>query len=179
MKISSSIRDHQHCAALCAEEVWQNSQCNAWKYNKNSKVSVKNSDWIKSNLTQVGVFSYELLQNIKELKIYQDIFDMDAKLTCHEMKIVRSFSLSSLQMSACLPESCYCSFCRNTEYYLIKFSEYDNYFKVHKCVALWSVWSSERWSHGWPQSHPFCQFCELAQEKYQFWQIKNVLRLSW
>ena len=129
--------------------------------------------------TQVGTFSYELLQNIKELKIYQDIFVMDAKPTSHEMRIDRSFSLSSLQTSACLPESCYCSFCRNTEYYLIKFSEYDNYFKVHKCVALWSVWSSERWSHGWPQSHPFCQFCELAQEKYQFWQIKNVLRLSW
>ena len=128
--------------------------------------------------SQVGIFSYELLQNIKELKIYQDIFVMDAKPTSHEMRIDRSFSLSSLQTSACLPESCYCSFCRNTEYYLIKFSEYDNYFKVHKCVALWSVWSSERWSHGWPQSHPFCQFCELAQEKYQFWQIKNVLRLS-
>ena len=40
---------------------------------------------------QVGVFSYELLQNIKELKIYQDIFYMDAKLTCHEMRIDRFF----------------------------------------------------------------------------------------
>ena len=61
---------------------------------------------------------------------------MDAKLTCHEMRIVRSFSLSSLQMSVCLPESCYCSFCRNTKYHLIKFSEYDNSFKVHKFAAL-------------------------------------------
>ena len=64
------------------------------------------------------------------------------------------FSLSSLQTSACLPESCYCSFCRNTKYHLIKFSEYDDSFKVHKFAALWSVWSSERWSHGWHQSHP-------------------------
>ena len=37
-------------------------------------------------LAQVGIFSYELLKNIKELKIYQDIFDMDAKPTCHVMK---------------------------------------------------------------------------------------------
>ena len=116
--------------------------------------------------TQVSIFSYELLQNIKELKIYQDIFDMDAKLTCHEMKIVRSFSLSSLQMSACLPESCYCSFCRNTKYHLIKFSEYDDSFKVHKFAALWSVWSSERWSHGWHQSHPGWWRAVLVQEKY-------------
>ena len=104
--------------------------------------------------TQVSIFSYELLQNIKELKIYQDIFYMDAKPTCHEMRIDRSFSLSSLQTSACLPESCYCSFCRNTKYHLKKFSEYDDSFKVHKFAALWSVWSSERWSHGWHQSHP-------------------------
>ena len=86
--------------------------------------------------SQVGVFSYELLQNIKELKIYQDIFVMDAKPTSHEMRIDRSFSLSSLQTSACLPESCYCSFCRNTKYHLIKFSEYDDSFKVHKFAAL-------------------------------------------
>ena len=131
------------------------------------------------NNTQVSAFSYELLKNIKELKIYQDIFDMDAKPTCHEMRIDRSFSLSSLQTSVCLTDFCYCSFHRSTKYRLIKFSEYDDSFKVHKFAALWYVWSSERWSHGWPQSHPFCQFCELAQEKYQFWQIKNVLRLSW
>ena len=48
--------------------------------------------------TQVGIFSYELLKNIKELKIYQDIFDMDAKATCHEMRIDRSFSLFQINV---------------------------------------------------------------------------------